>query len=124
MSAMLTSSSFRAAKGNEILTLSLETTPAYLEPTGSGVLWPFSIHLAFLVKSIFTDQIRCHDTLVYPAGAVFPSSRISNATPMMYISISSASFQRFFPVFLSSSKACPTLVGISMPLPDSLLECC
>ena len=71
--------------------------------------------LHIFVESIFTDQIRCPDSLVYPAGAVFPSSRISNTTPMLYISISSASFQRLFPFFLSSSKACSTLVGISMP---------
>ena len=34
---------------------------------------------------------------------------------MLYISISSASFQTLFPFFLSSSKACSTLVGISIP---------
>jgi hypothetical protein len=71
---------------NEIRTLSLETTYAYVEPTGWGFLCPSSTHLAFLVKSIFRSQTKCPVTLLHlgevPSGLLrilrrlrqFPSS--------------------------------------------------
>ena len=73
-----------------------------------------STHLAILVKSIFTDQIRCPDTLVYPAGAVFHLLGFRMQHQCCTFPISSASLQRLLPFFLSSSKACSTLVGISI----------
>jgi hypothetical protein len=93
--------------------LSLDTTPAYVDPTGSGVLWPSRTHQAFLVKSIFKSQIRCPVTFFHPGGAVWLSSNTSKATPTFVISRAGASCQKVLPLSRSRLMACSILVGSS-----------
>ena len=100
---------------NTILMLSLETTLAYVDPSASEVLCLSKTHWTLQVKSIFTSHTRWPMTLCQPLGAGWPSARISNATPTLYISFTNAFIQKSFPFFQSSSLACSTLVGISIP---------
>ena len=95
--------------------LSLDTTPANVDPIGSGVLYPSRTHLIFHVKSIFTSQMRWPVTSCQPAGAFCPSSNTSKATLMLYISFVSVSLHMVLLLVLLSSIACSTLVGISTP---------
>ena len=97
------------------VSLSLDTTPGNVDPTGSGILCPSSTHLAFLVKSIFTSQTRCPVTFFQPLGSCSVSSRTLNTTPMLYISLARASIHIVLSFHLSSSLACSTPVGISIP---------
>ena len=96
-------------------TLSLDSTPAYVDPIWLGVLWPSRTQRAFLVKSILTSQTRCPVVFLHPTGACCPSFRTSKATPTSVISFAKASFQRVFPFFSSIAIAWLTLVGISIP---------
>ena len=95
--------------------LSLDTTPANVDPIGSGVLCPSRTHLTFHVKSIFTCQMRWPVTSCQPAGVFCPSSNTSKATPTLYISFISASLHMVLLLVLLSSIACSTLVGILTP---------
>eukprot|EP00957_Ditylum_brightwellii_P044581 3380576-Ditylum_brightwellii.AAC.1 len=57
MSAAQTSMLFSAAYVKAILTLSLDTKPAYVDPTGSGVLCPSRTHLDFLKDDVSRDHV-------------------------------------------------------------------
>ena len=57
ISAAHISRSFRVAYVKAILILSLETTPAYMDPIGVEVLWLSNTHLALLVKSISRQKL-------------------------------------------------------------------
>ena len=89
----------QAAYMKAIRTLARETMPAEVDPIGSGILCLSRTHLAFLVKSILTSQIRCPDAFVQPVGADWPSSSILKATPTLNISRASASLHIVFPFF-------------------------
>ena len=115
MSAANTSSPFNAAYVKAICTNSLDTTPANVDLSGSGVLCPSRSHHAFLVNSILTSHTRWPVTRCHPRGAFCPCSNISNATLMLNISLASAFIQRSLPSFMLSSFACSMLVGISIP---------
>ena len=109
------SSPFNAAYVKAIRTDSLDTTPANVDPSGSGVLCPSRTHHAFLVKSILTSHTRWPVTRCHPCSTFCPCSSISNATPTLNISLASAFIQRSLPSFMLSSFACSTLVGILIP---------
>jgi hypothetical protein len=115
MSAANTLIPFNAAYVQGIQTLSLDTTPAYVDPVGFAVLCPSRTHLALGVKSIFTSHMRWPVTLCQPFGAEIPSSNTSDAMPISVISYASASPHRVLPFFLSMANACSMLVGTSMP---------
>ena len=104
-----------AAYTKMIRTLSLETTPANVVPSGVDVLWPSRTHLAFRVKSILTSQVRWPVARRQPFGAHCPAASISKATPTLYISLASALAQISLPFDLSSRPACSTSSGISIP---------
>ena len=93
----------------------LDTTPANVDPSGSGVLCPSRTHHALLVKSILKSHARWPVTRCHPCGALCPCSSISNAMPTLNISLASAYIQRSLPSFMSSSFACSMLAGISIP---------
>ena len=115
MSATQTYKPFSVTYVKAMCTLSQDTTPANVNPVGSGVLCPSRTHLTFQVKSIFTSQMRWPVTLCQPAGAFCPSSNTSKATPTLYISFISASLHMVLLLVLLSSIACSTLVEISTP---------
>ena len=114
MSVANMSSPFNAAYVKAIRTDSLDTTPANVDPSGSGVLCPSRTHLAFLVKSILTSHTRWPVTRCHACSAFCPCSSISNTTSTLNISLASAFIQRSLPSLMLSSFACSTLVGISI----------
>eukprot|EP00957_Ditylum_brightwellii_P189622 14434206-Ditylum_brightwellii.AAC.1 len=61
MSVAQTSRLFNTAYVKAILTLSLDTAPAYVDPSGSGVLCPSRTHLALMMF---------HGTMFHPVGSL------------------------------------------------------
>ena len=56
----------------------VDTTPEYVKPNGSGVLWVSDYHHVFLVKSIFASKTMWPVRSIHTTGGVVPSSNTSN----------------------------------------------
>ena len=112
MSDAHTSMSISGAYVKVMRTISLDTTPEQVDPTGSGFLCPSSTHLALQVKSIFKSQIRCPVTLEHPTGEFCTSGKTSNATPTLCILVALASLQKLLPFYFLILCQCLMLVGI------------
>ena len=83
---------FREECVKDILILYLYTTPAYVGPIGSGVLWPYNNHISsFPVKYTFTSKIRLPVTFHEPTDGKELFSKTSNDIPTLCISLSSDS---------------------------------
>ena len=115
MSAIQTFSPFSVACVKVMHMLSQDTTPAYVNPTGSRVLCPSNTQQALHVKSILTSHTRWLVTFDLPCGALSPASSTSKATLTLNISLASASCHRELLFPLSISIACATLVGTLIP---------
>ena len=115
ISSAITYTSYKAVVVSSIYMLSRETTPAQLEFSGSRVWWSYLAHIAFLMKSIFTSNIRCLVDFVYPGGRDSPSSKISKATKTWYISFAIASFHSVSPFLACNCLACSIDLGTSIP---------
>ena len=111
----MTGISCNAAYVSMILTLSRDTTPAYLLSTRSGVRCPSLTQRALRVKSILISQIMCPLDSLYPTGVASSSSNILKATPTSNISFAKASCHRVFPFSSSIAFASNTLDGTRSP---------
>ena len=109
------SSPFKAAYVSVIITVYLDTTPAYVVTTGSSVIFPSATSLDFRVNYIFTSKIRCNPIdfrLVRPFSTL---SKISNTIIKLLIYFEMYFFQDSSPLVLYNLYAYDKFIVTSIP---------